>query len=164
LRWPRPTATATATLSWCSWLTGMASERPKWRTYAWEQVDFKTATLHIRRAKNGTPATHPLSGPEMRELRRHQRESAPSPFVFVSERGAPLSAPGFSRLVERAAIVADLGIKAHAHMLRHACGYKLANDGHDTRAIQAYLGHRNIQNTTRYTALAPQRFKEFFCD
>jgi Phage integrase family len=49
-------------------------------------------------------------------------------------------------------------------MLRHACGYKLANDGHDTRAIQAYLGHRNIQNTTRYTALAPQRFKEFFRD
>ena len=128
----------------------------------WEQVDFKTASLHIRRAKNGTPATHPLSGREMRELRRHQRESAQSPFVFVSERGAPLSAPGFSRMIERAAIAADLGIKAHAHMLRHACGYKLANDGHDTRAIQAYLGHRNIQNTTRYTALAPERFKEFF--
>ena len=84
--------------------------------------------------------------------------------MFVSERGAPLSAPGFSRLVERAAIAADLGIKAHTHMLRHACGYKLANDGHDTRAIQTCLGHRNIQNTTRYTALAPQRFKEFFRD
>jgi site-specific recombinase XerD len=56
------------------------------------------------------------------------------------------------------------GIKAHSRMLRHACGYKLANDGHDTRAIQAYLGHRNIQNTTRYTTLAPQRFKEFFRD
>src|SRR5262245_54827941 len=130
----------------------------------WEQVDFKTASLHIRGAKNGTPATHPLSGREMRELRRHQRESPASPFVFVSERGAPLSAPGFSRMIERAAVAADLGIKAHAHMLRHACGYKLANDGHDTRAIQAYLGHRNIQNTTRYTALAPQRFKEFFRD
>jgi integrase len=130
----------------------------------WEQVDFKTASLHIRRAKNGTPATHPPGGREMRELRRHQRESAQSPFVFDSERGAPLSAPGFSRMIERAAIAADLGIKAHAHMLRHACGYKLANDGHDTRAIQAYLGHRNIQNTTRYTALAPQRFREFFRD
>ena len=66
--------------------------------------------------------------------------------------------------IERAALAADLGIKAHAHKLRHARGYKLANDGHDTRAIQAYLGHRNIQNTTRYTALAPQRFKEFFRD
>jgi hypothetical protein len=68
--------------------------------------------MHIGGAKNGTPATHPLSGREMRELRRHQRESAPSPFVFVSKRGAPLSAPGFSRMIERAANSADLGIKA----------------------------------------------------
>jgi site-specific recombinase XerD len=100
----------------------------------------------------------------MRELRRHQRESPASPFAFVSERGAPLSAPAFSRMIERAAVVTNLGIKTHAHMLRHACGYKLANDGHDTRAIQAYLRHRNIQNTTLYTALAPHRFKEFFRD
>jgi site-specific recombinase XerD len=67
-------------------------------------------------------------------------------------------------MIGRAAIAAELGIKAHAHMLRHACGFALANAGHDTRAIQAYLGHRNIQNTTRYTALAPHRFKEFFRD
>jgi site-specific recombinase XerD len=67
-------------------------------------------------------------------------------------------------MIERAAIEADLGIKAHAHMLRHACGYKLANDGIDTRALQAYLGHRNTQNTTRYTALAPDRFKGFWRD
>ena len=128
----------------------------------WDQVDFKAATLHVRRLKNGTP--HPLTGRELRALRRHQRKSAKSPFVFVSERGAPLSAPGFSRMVERAAGSAKLGIKAHAHMLRHACGYKLANDGHDTRALQAYLGHRNIQNTTRYTALAVDRFKGFWRD
>ena len=130
----------------------------------WEQVDFKTANLHVRRVKNGTPATHPLTGREMRALRKHQRDSERSPFVFVSERGAPLTAPGFSRMVERAAAAADLGIKGHAHMLRHACGYKLANDGIDTRALQAYLGHRNIQNTTRYTALAPDRFKGFWKD
>lgn len=130
----------------------------------WEQIDFKTGSLHVRRVKNGTPATHPLTGRELRTLRRHQRESAKSPFVFVSERGAPLSPPGFSRMVERAAVSAKLGIKAHAHMLRHACGYKLANDGHDTRALQAYLGHRNIQNTTRYTALAQNRFKGFWKD
>lgn len=129
----------------------------------WEQVDFKTASLHVRRLKNGTPSTHPLTGRELRALRRHQCESAKSPFLFVSER-APLTAPGFSRMVERAAVAAKLGIKAHAHMLRHACGYKLANDGHDTRALQAYLGHRNIQNTTRYTALAPDRFKGFWKD
>jgi integrase len=101
----------------------------------WEQVEFEAATLHVSRAKNGTSATHPLSGREMRELWRHQRESPSSPFVFASERGAPLSATGFSRMIERAAEAAELGIKAHAHMLRHACGYKLANDGHDTRAI-----------------------------
>ena len=130
----------------------------------WGQVDFKTANLHVRRKKNGTPATHPLTGREMRALRKHQRGSEQSQFVFVSERGAPLTAPGFSRMVERAAIAADLGIKAHAHMLRHACGYKLANDGIDTRSLQAYLGHRNIQNTTRYTALAPDRFKGFWKD
>lgn len=129
----------------------------------WEQVDFKTATLHVRRVKNGTPASHPLTGRELRELRRHLRDSPKSPFVFVSERGAPLTAPGFSRMVERA-VPNDLGIKAHAHMLRHACGYKLANDGVDTRSLQAYLGHRNIQNTTRYTALAPDRFKGFWKD
>jgi integrase len=130
----------------------------------WEQVDFKGGRLHVRRAKNGTPATHPLTGRELRELRKHRRESEQSLFVFVSERGSPLAPIGFSRMVERAAIEADLGIKAHAHMLRHACGYKLANDGVDTRSLQAYLGHSNIQNTTRYTALAPDRFKGFWRD
>jgi integrase len=130
----------------------------------WEQIDFATATLHVRRIKHGTPATHPLTGREMRTLRKHQRESGRSAFVFVSERGAPLSAPGFSRMVEHAGRAAKLGIKVHAHMLRHACGYALANAGHDTRALQAYLGHANIQNTTRYTALAQDRFKGFWQD
>ena len=99
-------------------------------------------------------------------MRRHQRQTlgASAEFVFVSERGAPLSAPGFSRMVERAGREAKLGIKVHAHMLRHACGFALANAGHDTRALQAYLGHRNIQNTTRYTALAEGRFKGFWRD
>jgi type 1 fimbriae regulatory protein FimB/type 1 fimbriae regulatory protein FimE len=98
----------------------------------------------------------------LRALRRHLRESEKSPFVFVSERDAPLTAP--ASMVERAAVLADLGIKARAHMLRQAGGYKLANDGHDTRSLQAYLGHKNIQNTTRYTALAPDRFKNFWKD
>ena len=71
---------------------------------------------------------------------------------------------GISRMIERAAAAARLGIKAHAHMLRHACGYKLANDGIDTRSLQAYLGPRNIANTVRYTALAPDRIKIFFRD
>ena len=52
----------------------------------------------------------------------------------------------------------------HSHMLRHACGFKLANDGHDPRAIQAYLGHRSIMSTVRYTALTLSRFNNFWKD
>jgi site-specific recombinase XerD len=82
--------------------------------------------------------------------------------VFVSERGAPFSAAGFAKLIERAGQAAGLGFKAHPHMLRHACGYKLANDGKDTRSLQAYLGHRNIQHTVKYTELSATRFKDFW--
>jgi site-specific recombinase XerD len=129
----------------------------------WDQVDFKTAILHVRRVKAGTPSTHPILGDELRALRRLQREQEPkSPFVFTSERGAPFTTAGFARMVERAGIEAKLGFKAHPHMLRHACGYALANRGHDTRALQAYLGHRNIQHTVRYTELSPTRFKDFW--
>jgi integrase len=126
----------------------------------WEQVDSFAATLAVRRAKKGTPATHPIRGDELRALRRLQRESPGGPFLFVSERGAPFTTAGFAKLVERAGNAAGLAFKAHPHMLRHACGYALANAGHDTRALQAYLGHRNIQHTVRYTELAPNRFKD----
>jgi site-specific recombinase XerD len=129
----------------------------------WDQVDFRAATLHVRRVKQGTPSTHPILGDELRALRRLQREQEPkSAFVFTSERGAPFSPAGFARMIERAGIEAKFGFKAHPHMLRHACGYKLANDGHDTRSLQAYLGHKNIQHTVRYTELAPTRFKDFW--
>jgi type 1 fimbriae regulatory protein FimB/type 1 fimbriae regulatory protein FimE len=129
----------------------------------WEQVDFRTATMHVRRVKRGTPSAHPLLGDELRALRSLQREQeASSPFVFTSERGAPFSTAGFARMVERAGDEAKLGFKAHPHMLRHACGYALANKGHDTRVLQAYLGHRNIQHTVRYTELSPTRFKDFW--
>jgi integrase len=129
----------------------------------WEQVDFKTATLHVRRVKQGTPSTHPILGDELRALRRLQRDQEPrSAFVFTSERGAPFTTAGFARTVERAGGEAKLSFKAHPHMLRHACGYALANKGHDTRALQAYLGHRNIQHTVRYTELSPTRFKDFW--
>lgn len=129
----------------------------------WDQIEFRTANLHVRRVKQGTPSTHPILGDELRALRRLQREQQPkSAFVFTSERGAPFSTAGFARMVERAAAEAKLSFKAHPHMLRHACGYKLANDGHDTRALQAYLGHKNIQHTVRYAELAPTRFKDFW--
>jgi integrase len=129
-----------------------------------DQVEFNRATLHVRRVKEGTPSVHPLTGSELRALRRLQRESDASPFVFVSERGTPFTTAGFARMVERASKAAGLGLKVHPHMLRHACGFALANAGHDTRALQAYLGHRNIQHTVRYTELAPDRFKGFWRD
>ena len=130
----------------------------------WDQIELDAARLHVRRVKRGTPATHPLRGDELRALRRLQREQGRSEFVFVSERGAPFSAAGFAKLIERAGEAAKLSFKAHPHMLRHACGYKLANDGVDTRSLQAYLGHRNIQHTVRYSELSPTRFKNFWRD
>ena len=84
--------------------------------------------------------------------------------MFTSERGAPFATAGFARMVERAGEAAKLGFKAHPHMLRHACGYTLANKGIDTRALQAYLGHKNIQHTVRYSELSPTRFKDFWRD
>jgi integrase len=127
----------------------------------WSDIEFETGTLHLRRAKGGTTATHPLLGDELRALRTLKRE-AQSPFVFVSERNAPFSVAGFAKLIERAGIEARLPFKAHPHMLRHACGYALANRGTDTRTLQAYLGHRSIQSTVRYTELAPGRFKNIW--
>jgi type 1 fimbriae regulatory protein FimB/type 1 fimbriae regulatory protein FimE len=127
----------------------------------WDQIDFNSATIAVRRAKKGTPSTHPIRGDELRALRKLQREQDPkSPFVFTSERGAPFTPAGFARMVERAGQAAKLKFKAHPHMLRHACGFALANKGHDTRALQAYLGHKNIQHTVRYTELSPDRFKD----
>ena len=96
----------------------------------WDQVEFRTATLHVRRVKQGTPSTHPILGDELRALRRLQREQEPkSPFVFTSERGAPFSTAGFARMVERAGREAKLGFKAHPHMLRHACGLRAGQQG-----------------------------------
>ena len=130
----------------------------------WEQVDLENAILHVCRVKQGTPATHPLTGRELRALRRLQREAGGSPFVFVSERGTPFATRGFQAMVERAGRAAGFEMKIHPHMLRHACGYKLANEGVDTRTIQGYLGHKSIQHTVRYTELSPTRFKSLFRD
>jgi site-specific recombinase XerD len=125
----------------------------------------KDAILHVHRLKNGGPATHPLTRTELRALRRLQREQElKSPFVFTSEREAPFTKRGLQAMVERAGEAAGFDMKIHPHMLRHACGFKLANDGVDTRTIQAYLGHKSIQHTVRYTELAPTRFKSLFRD
>jgi len=127
----------------------------------WDQVDFKQAEMHVRRLKGGTPGVHPIKGDELRLLRKAKREYD-SKFVFVSERGLPLSRSAVAAIVKRAGDNAEIGLKVHPHMLRHACGYYLANKNVDTRTIQAYLGHRSIQHTVRYTELAPGRFSDLW--
>ena len=114
------------------------------------------------RLKGGTASTHPLKGPEWRALRRLRRDYPDTPYLFVSERGAPVTDHTVRKLVKRAGQNAGIEFSIHPHMLRHACGYKLANDGHNTRALQHYLGHKNIQHTVRYTELAADRFKGFW--
>ncbi len=130
----------------------------------WDQVDLKQGLLHVNRLKNGTPSNHPVRGPEIRALRRLQREYADTPYVFVTERKGPLTASTVRKILARAGKEAKLPFPVHPHMLRHACGYKLANDGHDTRAIQHYLGHKNITHTVKYTELAADRFNGFWQD
>lgn len=108
----------------------------------WDQVDLKQGLLHVNRLKNGTASNQPIRGPEIRALRRLRREYPDSPYVFVTERKGPMTASNVRKMIARAGRDAGLPFPVHPHMLRHACGYKLANDGHDTRAIQHYLGHR----------------------
>jgi type 1 fimbriae regulatory protein FimE len=130
----------------------------------WEQIDFKAGLVHVSRLKNGTPATHPIRGPELRALRDLRRQYPETPYLFVTERGGPMTPATARKMIARAGELAALPFPIHPHMLRHSAGYKLANDGHDTRAIQQYLGHKNITHTVRYTELSPERFKGFWKD
>jgi integrase len=130
----------------------------------WDQVDLKAGLLHVARLKNGIASTHPIRGPELRALRELKRDYPSSPYLFVSELGGPMTPATVRKLITRAGEKAKLPFPIHPHMLRHSTGYKLANDGHDTRSIQQYLGHRNITHTVRYTELSPERFKGFWKD
>jgi type 1 fimbriae regulatory protein FimE len=127
----------------------------------WSQIDLRNGRLHVNRAKGGIESVHPLHGPELRALRPlHQG----SPYVFVTEARTPVTPAWFLRMIQRTGVAAKLPFQVHPHMLRHSTGYKLANDGQDTRSLAHYLGHRNLQSTARYTALAPERFAKFWKD
>ena len=130
----------------------------------WEQVDLVHGLLHVNRLKNGIASVHPLTGIELRALRRLLREQKPGRYVFMSERGAPMSAVAFRRMLTRLGPVAKIPFPIHPHMLRHSTGFKLANQGVDTRSLQHYLGHKNIQHTVRYSELSPERFRDFWRD
>ena len=125
----------------------------------------RQGTFHVVRRKNGRASVHLIRGDEIRALRKVQREQPTgSPYVFVSERKGPMTVDGFQKLMSRIGSVAAFPFPIHPHMLRHACGFHLANAGHDTRALQDWLGHQNIQHTVRYTELTPTRFKGFFAE
>jgi integrase len=130
----------------------------------WDQIELSTGRLHVRRAKGGIDTVHPVGGKEIRALRQLRRENTESRYVFVTERGGPATTAGFLKMIVRTGEVAKLPFPIHPHMLRHSTGYKLANDGHDTRALQHYMGHKNIMHTVRYTEMAPDRFKNFWQD
>lgn len=138
----------------------------------WEQVDLDRGLLHVRRLKRGLPGTHPLRGAQIRSLRKLKREMkdgamkyADSPYVFVNELGSPLSTNSVHKIVKRAGELASMPFSVHPHMLRHSTGFYLANDKRqDTRAIQGYMGHANINNTTIYTQLAANRYNNFWDD
>ena len=131
---------------------------------SWDQIDFSTGMMHVNRVKNGMASVQQIGGEEMRALRSLKREEGGSRFVFMTERGAPMTPAGFRKFLARLAVVAKFPFPVHPHMLRHACGYKLANGGRDTRALQHYLGHKNIMHTVRYTELSSERFKNFWED
>lgn len=131
----------------------------------WDQIDLKKGLLHVNRLKNGIPSTHPLRSVELRALRKLQRENEEkSSYVFITRRGTPITTRTVHYIIARAGEAAGFSFSIHPHMLRHSTGFYLANNGHDTRAIQSYFGHANINHTVKYTELAPSRFKDFWKD
>lgn len=130
----------------------------------WSQLDLKGATITIARAKGGMTTQHPLRAVELRLLGKLRRQAPDSKYVLMTERGAPWSTSNFRKVLQRLAAVAKISISVNPHALRHACGFKLAADGVDTRALSHYLGHRSLQSTERYTAQSAGRFKDFFKD
>ena len=133
----------------------------------WQQVDFKTGHLHVRRLKGSRPSVQPIVGDELRALRKlqsQQKKTHESPFIFSSSTGASLTPDAARKVIRKAGENAELQFPVHPHMLRHGCGYYLAAKGTDTRTIQDYLGHKNIHHTVRYTQLSPQRFEGLWED
>src|SRR6266705_7169884 len=130
------------------------------------QVDIESSVLHVKRLKEGLSTTHPLRGGELKAIKVWLAERATmkpeTDAFFVSERRSPLSRKTAWLMIRDYSRRAGLPVEAHPHMLRHACGFALADQGADTRLIQDYLGHRNIQHTVMYTATNPARFERLW--
>lgn len=127
----------------------------------WAHVDLEGRRLTVHRAKGGYTGTHPIRAQVLQALRAIRRPSGP---VFVGERGGRLTPSGVHKIVVRAGKCASIPFPVHAHMLRHACGYALADAGIDIRTIQQYLGHKNLSSTVIYTALSPRAFENVWLE
>jgi integrase len=127
----------------------------------WQQIELSEGRLHVHRVKNGIPSVHPIRGDEMRALRKLRRDYPREAYVFVSERGGPISPIGFHRLIQRVGETAKMPFPIHPHMLRHACGFKLANDGHDTRACSTTSGTRTFSTRSGIPKWRPTGSKTF---
>lgn len=123
----------------------------------WEQLDLKARTIFVKRLKGSQSGTHPLRKAEVAALKKLGGDRRGH--IFASERGGPLTSSAIHKMIARAGRLATIPFPVHPHMLRHGCGYKLTNDGHDVRAIQVWMGHKNIQHTVHYTHLVPARFE-----
>ncbi|MGL5387629.1 MAG: tyrosine-type DNA invertase [Serratia sp. (in: enterobacteria)] len=140
------------------------SEINSWKL---SDVDLKGNNIYVHRLKNGFSTNHPLYQVEVVALRkwlsvRGKYNNSESDWLFLSRKGNPISRQRIYKLMRQFSEVAGLDVNAHPHMLRHACGFALADKGVDTRLIQDYLGHRNIQHTVLYTASNALRFKEIW--
>jgi site-specific recombinase XerD len=124
-----------------------------------DEVDLDAARLWVRRLKNGLSVEQPIAGDELRAIKRYLAARADAlPWLFLSERGQPLTRQAVNYLLASAAARAGLPA-VRPHMLRHSCGYYLANKGYDLRLIQDYLGHRDPKHTVHYTRTAASRFE-----
>ena len=126
-----------------------------------DALNLKEARLWVKRSKGSQDGAQPITGDELRAIKRYLAiRKSNLPWLFVSERGQPLTRQGIAYIIREAGARAGLG-HVWPHMLRHSCGYHLANLSQvpDLRLIQDYLGHKNIKNTARYTRTSARRFE-----
>lgn len=131
--------------------------------FKWDAILWNDRKININRSKNGLSGVHPLLKDEYEKLLELKQDKTypTSNYIFTSERGEQLKEQAITKLIQRLGEKTDFGFPIHPHQLRHACGYHLANQGATTKDIKVYLGHKNIQNTEKYTALSSKRFDNF---
>jgi type 1 fimbriae regulatory protein FimE len=130
----------------------------------WDDIDFHEQTIVCRRLKNGIDGVHPLGSRELKLLGRLKKQQAKSRYIFMSERGSPITTSSFLKLVRRLGEKCGFDFPLHPHMLRHSVGYVLVSKSVPIRNLQVFMGHRQIQNTTKYAQLSPQPFMNFWRD